>query len=72
MEEADKESETERFDSHRFKLVSQFDTEDDAMKYAAELHKYYNQRDMEVKVEIQMNLEDVDDTPGQRYLSEAI
>ena len=31
-----------------FKLVSQFETEDDANKYASELQKYYDSRKMDV------------------------
>ena len=33
------------------------------MKYAAELQKYYDNRNLDVKVQIEMNMEDVDDTP---------
>ena len=61
---------TEQYDG--FKLVSQFETEEDAMKYASELQKYYDSRNMDVKVQIEMNLEDVDDTPGQHYLHQAL
>ena len=61
---------TEPYDG--FKLVSQFETEEDAMKYASELQKYYDSRNMDVKVQIEMNLEDVDDTPGQHYLHQAL
>lgn len=42
------------------------------MKYASELQKYYDSRHMDVKVQIEMNLEDVDDTPGQHYLQQAL
>ena len=59
-------------DGGGFKLVSQFESEGDALKYAQELQKYYDSRSMDVKVQVEMNFEEIDDTPGQKYLGEAI
>lgn len=46
-----------------FQLISQFETEEDALKYAQELQNYYDGRSMDVKVNVEMNLEEVNDTP---------
>jgi len=58
--------------SDGLKMVSHFETEQEAIQYATELQKYYDGLNMDVKVSIEMNLEDLDDTAGKTYLQEAL
>ena len=55
-----------------FQLVSQFETEADALKYATELQKYYNDLNMDVKVQVELNLENIDDTVNKTHLMAAM
>ena len=55
-----------------FKLVSQFENEAQAIAYASELQKYYDSLNMDVKVKIEANLDDLNDTEDKRYASESI
>ena len=41
------------------------------MAYAQELQRYYNNLNMDVKVQIEANLTDLDDTVDKAYLREA-
>lgn len=45
-----------------FKLVSQFESEQAAVAYATELQKYYDGLNMDVKVQIEANLTQLDDS----------
>lgn len=54
-----------------FKLVSQFENEDAALEYAKELQKYYEYRNIDVKVQVEANLANMDDTADRQYLQEA-
>ena len=55
-----------------FKLVSQFESEQAAVAYASELQKYYDSLNMDVKVQIEANLANLDDTEDKQYLKEAL
>ena len=42
------------------------------MAYASELQKYYDSLNMDVKVKIEANLDEIDDTEDKRYVSESM
>ena len=57
--------------SDGFKMVSQFESEQAALNYATELQQYYDSLKMDVKVQVETNLEELDDTDDKQYIREA-